>query len=404
MKSFPLVKCPYCFQTLKFNDAVFRCNSGVKSVDEHLKSYNMENGNEAFEREDFGYVDPADLKPIQITFDKEKHITGVENPNLAMHQPLTQRLCPFCHNNLLKTFGKKETRYIAVVGVPNSGKTTYLAAVNSSLKDKLWNWSSLNSEQSSPLDIVTDLYRANQLKTKVATESIQGPYFYSLNYTDDITLENNSKKSANQMESHVVFFDVPGEFYSNADKISNSLENFISRADGIIFIVNAAEEVEHERALRNGNTDKIIRVTDILEAFAQVEILGNKKTAIIFNKIDLIENEIALDSRISIFPKSTDGPVNQSEIKELSDNTISLILGNGSVTQNATQNALNRYMRKIMQVFGKECRVFATHLIKEIPEEDEESFSYKFNSVGAETPFLWLLSQIGAFPSVGTDK
>lgn len=387
MKSFPVVKCPYCFETIKYNDAVFRCNSGEKRVDEYLKTFNIENGNEAFEREDFGFIDPADLSAQQIIMDSEKHITGVENPNLAMHLPLQQRLCPYCHNELLRSFGKKETRYIAVVGVPNSGKTTYLAAVNNSMRRKNWNWISLNSEKSSPLDIVTDLYSANQIKTKVATESIQGPYFYSLNYTGENVKEN--------IESHVVFFDVPGEFYSNVDKITNSLANFLSEADGIIFIVNSAEEVEYRKAIQDGSFKKLIRVNDILEAFEQAGITKNKKTAIVFNKIDLIEDEIGLDPRLAIFPKSTDGIINEQEIDELSRNTISLILGDGAANPNLTQVALNRYMRKIMQVFGTDCRVFATRLIRECGKDSD---SYIFNSEGAETPFLWLLSKIGVFP------
>lgn len=391
MKSFPLVKCPYCFEPIKYNEAVFRCTSGEKCVDEYLKTFNIENGNVSYEREDFGFVDPADLSVQQITIDSEKHITGVENPNLAMRLPLQQRLCPYCHNELLRSFGKKETRYIAVVGVPNSGKTTYLAAVNDSMRKKSWNWISLNSERSSPLDTVTDLYSANQNEAQTATEAIQGPYFYSLNYTGE-----NTKKS---MESHIVFFDVPGEFYSNADKITNSLANFLSEADGIIFIVNSAEEVEHQRAIKNGHFERLVRVNDVLEAFAQAGIAKNKKTAIIFNKLDLVEDEIGLNPHLAIFPKPTDKAINEQEIDSLSTDTINLILGDGAANPSPTQRALNGYMRKIQQVFGDDCRVFATRLIR----ESDSSDNYIFNSTGAETPFLWLLSKIGVFPTEHTN-
>ncbi len=387
MKKFPTVKCPYCFETLKYNDAVFRCDSGFKHVDEHLRSFHYANGNEAFEREDYDFIDPADLTYQQINFDDEKHITGVKNPNLAMSQPLQQRLCPYCHNNLLKSFGKKETRYIAVIGVPNSGKTTYLAAVNHSLRNKIWNWNSLNSEKNSPLDDVTDKYSANVIDSNVATKSIQGPYFYSLNFSDD-----NGK---NSMDSHIVFFDVPGEFYSNADKITYSLEQFLKNADGIIFIVNSAEEVEYNKYLQEHDFKKMIKIDDILSAFEQVDIIKKKKTAIIFNKIDLIQDKIGLDPNLNIFPPVTNETIDAQQVDILSQNTISLILGDGSAYPSSTQVALSRYMRKIRQVFGRDCRVFATKLMT---EDVNNPGRFLFNSQGAETPFLWLLSEIGVFP------
>lgn len=397
MKNFPLVKCPYCFESIKYNDAVFRCNMGIKRQDDYLKAYHMENGNFAFSREDYDFIDPADLSKNQIEMDNEHRIIGVENPNPAMHLPLQQRLCPYCHNDLLKSFGKEETRYVAVVGVPSSGKTTYLAALNDRMRQQDWTWFSLDTEKSTPLDNVTDLYCANQPGIRVATKSIQGPYLYELNYSNNQTRE--------EMKSHIIFFDVPGEFYSDANKISQKLAQFLEKADGIIFIINAAEEVEHQREIqeedfvRNVETKKIIKVTDILQAFTQADIIKNKKTAIIFNKIDLIENEINLNqqTKLAIFPKETTGPIDPVEIDNLSTYTISQILGAGASVQNPTQKALHGYMKKINQVFGNDSRVFATRLIIEDKEDPQK---YKFLSDGAETPFLWLLSEMGVYPRI----
>ncbi|MBR2868400.1 MAG: 50S ribosome-binding GTPase [Clostridia bacterium] len=414
MKKIPLVKCPYCFIPFKYNNAVFRCASGMRSVDEYLRSYHIDKGNSAYAKYDYGYVDPADLKTNQIETENN-YITGVEDPNPATSLPLQQRLCPYCHNNLLINFGKEKTRYIAVIGVPNSGKTTYLAALNDRMRNlPNTTWYSLNKDKSSPLDNVTDLYCNERLsygisttystpdkskidKAKIATKSIMGPYFYELKYLNGQT-ESNDK-------CHLVFFDVPGEFYTSADKISKSLSQFLINADGIIFIVNAAEEYEHRelikklfdkeapeldeqntmQGLSDGILPQMVRVDDILQAFSQTNIINKKKTAIIFNKLDLIQDEI----KIGEFTKETKGPVDMSVIDSLSDTIKSHLLGENATNLTKEQESLQKYMRSINDSFGeKNTRVFATRLI----------INDHFNSVGAETPFLWLLSEIGVYP------
>ncbi len=408
MKKFPSVKCPYCFEEIKYNDAVFRCNMGTKKQDNYLKAYHMENGNFAFSREDYDFIDPSDLNKNQIEMDKERRITGVENPNPAMrHFPLQQRLCPYCHNDLLKSFGREETRYIAVVGVPSSGKTTYLAALNDRMPQQERAWFSLDNEKNAPLDNITRLYRANQPGIGTATKSVQGPYLYELQYSNNLIREE--KERLLEMKSHIVFFDVPGEFYSDVNKISQKLSLFLEKADGIIFIINAAEEVEHRREMQteefmsNVDTKRLVSVTDILQAFVQADIIKNKKTAIIFNKIDLIESEINLSeqAKLNIFPRPTAGQIDPAEIENLSSYTISQILGAGTAFQNPTQEALFGYMQKIRQVFGNESRVFATRMIREDPEDREK---YTFVSSGAETPFLWLLSEMGVYPKKVENK
>ncbi len=393
MEKFPLVKCPYCFEEIRYNDAVFRCDTGNMSVDMFLKSYHQENGNYAYERLDFPVVDPADLPREKLEIDNENYITGVENPNLASRMPLKKRLCPYCHNNLLVNFGKRETKYIAVVGVPNSGKTTYLAAVNNCMRNREWNWSSL-SKENSPLENVTELYRNNNNRAQVATRGVQGPYLYGLKYSP------NGEQSS-QVDSHIVFFDIPGEFYTKVDRITYSLNNFLSNADGIIFVVNAAEEVEHQEIIKNGGHANLVKVTDILDAFDQAGIIKGKKCAIIFNKIDLIEGQLGIDAatKMMLFPRRTNTAIDMEAINEVSNYTMTVLL-NDEQHGNQTTDALRRYARKIQETFGNDSKVFATRLLRQDPQNPD---GFIFNSDGAETPFLWLLSEIGAFP-VKADK
>lgn len=398
MKRFPKVKCPYCFRVIKYNNVVFRCNSGEQMVDNYLKAYHMANGNPTFEREDYWVLDPALLDVNQIEVDAEEGtIRGVENPERSMPLPLTTRLCPYCHNELLRSFGKKEARYIAVVGVPNSGKTTFLAAVNASLRKtrKFSYWGSLDAERTRPLDDVTNKYVANDSSARVATKAVQGPYFYHLQHS-----YTSPKGEAIKTDQDIIFFDIPGEFYTSPETVSSRLASYLENADGIIFIVNSAEDIEHKEAIARGETGSMVSVTNILDAFHQAGIVKNKKVAIVFNKLDKVKKELSLDNLDMFVPDATDEFIDSDAIAEKSKRISTLMLGEGAGITNETQNALFSYMKQIELSFGKNSRIFATRLLVEKDNSDE----YFFRCDGAETPLLWLLSEIGAFPKKPKEK
>ena len=380
MEKFPLVKCPFCFKELTYNNAVFRCTTGEKAVDKYLKEYQaIACGNTAFEREDFRFIDPAFLRKNQIETDKDGYIVNVEDPDPSATYALEQRLCPYCHNKLIRSFGKKKTKYIAVVGVTNCGKTTFLSAVNASLRNRSWTWESLDYNQNMPLEDVTDMYVNNSDSAKVATREIQGPYYYEL--------ECSSADKKTTYDNHIVFLDVPGEFYSNPDKLSTALKLYLSAVDGIIFIINAAEGID------SPNNGKIVNANNILQAFGQQGIDGKKKVAIVFNKLDLVTGHLGITQMSDFLAESTGDAVDTALVNQRSERIISLMLAEGQV-QNPTQNRLSVYMNRIQQAFGSSCKMFATSLVL----EDKEAEKFHFRPQGAETPFLWLLSEIGAFP------
>ena len=380
MEKFPLVKCPFCFKELTYNNAVFRCTTGEKIVDKYLKEYQaISCGNLVFEKEDFRYIDPAFLKKAQIELDDDGRIIKVEDPDPSSVYPLEQRLCPYCHNRLIRNFGKKKAKYIAVVGVTHSGKTTFLSAVNASLRNRSWSWESLDYNQNMPLEDVTDMYIKNSASAQVATRDIQGPYYYEL--------KCSPREKKDNFETHIVFLDVPGEFYSNPEKLSNALKIYLSSVDGIIFIINAAEEVE------KAGDGRVVNANDILQAFSQQGIEGNKKVAIVFNKLDLVTGQLGIKQLSDFLTVATGDAVDTVTVNEQSERIVDLMLAEGQL-QNPTQRQLNAYMKRIQQAFGNSGKMFATSLVL----ENKETGEFHFRPQGAETPFLWLLSEIGAFP------
>lgn len=391
MKSFFEVRCPYCFHLLRYNNVVFRRTDGEKKFDEYLKTYNFDRLNYAYYEELFDYVDPADPKyKGRKLYDKNGYIVGLENPSGSSGLDLTQRLCPFCHNNLLDNFGRAKTKYIAVVGVSASGKTTFLAAVNNQLrKNENFTWMTMSATDSKSLENITDSYCNADDAARVSTKDIQGPFFYRLDYSC-------SKEPDPKTEADVVFFDVPGENYADSKKINKQLRDYLTYADGIIFIVNSAEELERAAEIRKKGNLVEANVSNILEALYESKIFKdrkeNLKTAIVFNKIDKIENDFNVYGSENWQPPTTGNSVDFDEIDKYSQRIKTLMLGNGG-NQTELQKKLSSYMKRITLVFGEDCPVFATKLIVEMYNGE-----YRFNSEGADTPFLWLLAKMGAFP------
>ena len=392
MKEFFTVRCPYCFQPLRYNNAVFRRTDGPMATDKYLEIYHHDRSNFAYEENIFDYVDPGDPKYKGRKFlDKNGYIIELENPSNSSGINLTQRLCPFCHNDLLDNFGRAKTKYIAVIGVSASGKTTFLSAINNQLRENSkFTWMTMSAKASKSLEGITEKYREASDKARVSTKDINGPFFYRLDYS-------GSQKPDPRTETDVVFFDVPGEYYAKSEKINRQLQDYLTYADGIIFIVNSAEKIERAEAIHNGNeSEEPVTVINILEALYESKILKNRreslKTAIVFNKIDKVEDDFNLFGGEEWQPPTIEDAIDFDEIEAYSYRIKEAMLGNGG-TQTPLQKELSAYMRKIIDVFGEDCPVFATKLITEI-----YGGKYRFNSSGADTPFLWLLAKMGAFP------
>ena len=136
MKKYFDVRCPYCFEQLRYNDAVFRCKSGDEQEDKYLKNYKAHLEDKEAQDLLYNFVDPADPRysKYKRKFDDGCYLTGIEDPDKSTKGFLNERLCPYCHNKLLRMFGRAPAKYIAVIGVPGSGKTTYLASINDERK------------------------------------------------------------------------------------------------------------------------------------------------------------------------------------------------------------------------------------------------------------------------------
>lgn len=378
METFFSARCPYCFKMLKTNNVVFE-KPAAYNEDLFLKTYYAQNGQNSI-NSNFGYIDPAKKgsKDIIRDIDISRIMSGILDEGGEIHDI---KLCPYCHHKLPNTFATSNTRYIAVVGLPSSGKTAYLSALNASLNKMSYFWTDQYLEANRPLNEMTNKYLTDPSATGIATQNIQGPYYYGLR-TNEANVKDN-----------IIFFDIPGEYYKDPTKISQQLKKFLLAADGIVFVINAAQSMEtqpnefNDNSVFNDNT----KVGRIFAAFQEAGVNSQKKVAILFNKLDkLFTINAEFEGKYMVETQGEE--VDESEIKVKSDAIKILLLNNPAV-----DSSIKQIINRIEVVFGTESRIFASSLI--IENESRKVFRYN----GAETPFLWLLSQTNAFPKKKID-
>lgn len=372
MKKYFDVRCPYCFEQLRYNDAVFRCKSGDEQDDKYLKSYHAHLEERDTQNILYGFVDPADPKysSYKREFDDGCYLTGIENPDKSTKGFLNERLCPYCHNKLLNRFGRVPAKYIAVIGVPGSGKTTYLASINEMMRERItesFSWINMDPNNHE-LEHIANLYAKGSIGA--ATKGVQGPYLREL--------------GINKNKTDIVFLDIPGECYVNEEMLTERIVNYVKYSDGLIFVVNAAETVEN-----NGET-VLARTIDTVLGMLRKNNIPKKPTAIILNKVDLVKKALVdRNGLIDFFPPITSDAVDMNAVKEKSEKVINFMLKRGGDGANIQAN-LRGYVNNIIRDFGEDCRVFATRLVLE---------NHLVPNQGFDTPFLWLLAKVGVFPA-----
>lgn len=375
MKKYFDVRCPYCFEQLRYNDAVFRCKSGTEQKDEYLKSYKAHLEDRDAQDLLYDFVDPADPRysNYKRNFEDGCYLTGIEDPDKGTKGFLNERLCPYCHNKLLKRFGRAPAKYIAVIGVPGSGKTTYLASINEMMRKRStesFSWINMDSEnRDHSLEAIARMYAEGSIGA--ATQSVQGPYFREL--------------EINKNKTDIVFLDIPGECYIDKERLTERIVDYVKYSDGLIFIVNAAETVE------NNGEEVLGKTVDKVLGILRENDIPKKPTAIMLNKVDKVKSALVhRDSLGDFFPPITSDAVDMRAVERKSADIIHSMLWHGGDGDGADIQAnLRGYVNNIIRDFGEDCRVFATRLVLE---------NHLVLNQGFDTPFLWLLAKMGVFP------
>ncbi len=364
--------CPQCFRPVGPNNVVFRRLSQGEgeelTVDPYVYQYEFQRGNPGYAVPSFGYIDPACLTPSKRIY-RDHLLTGVvdDNAGAISGATLTQRLCPYCHAPLHESAGRQESHIVAVTGFTGTGKTTYEAALLSQLLDGPMGLINGNGDRTLERNI--EKLRRDPKSDWDATDSYLGPYIYDC--TSPV-LDQSSKKGERKHFS-LMFYDLPGEKFSNYSEIQRNGQHIVS-ADTCIFLIDIQ------------NPESAIQV---FHNIATNFITGKKKLpmnlALLIYKSDQmgeLREKIPNFSTIMGYRNYSAGaPVDEAGILEVHKQICQYVVAN-----NERLCQLERAVLGVVE--PDQVRWFIASALQQ----------EKFQPYNCDEPLLWSLARLGLYP------
>lgn len=386
-----LITCPFCFKKFKTEQVVFRATHSEKgdpeyekAVDELLNQYNKKVGKGAL----------AEVNPIvRAEGLPESNKVRVDGVLIELRDKYdistSERLCPYCHNDIPITSGRGSSKIISVVGASQAGKSVYMTTLLYVLERYTGEriGASLIAGSSAYNDEIREnqekIFEKNIMLDPTPKQHIE-PLIENLKFKDDsippITL---------------IFYDIPGEGMTDKGYIEKHGQH-IKNSDGIIFLVDPLQMRTLRKKINLANreeqgdfTEKYQEPKDIIvylfENFIskQSREKTNIPTAVVVTKSDMLRNlndEEYISKNSNIFRNYEHGKFfNLNEFENI-DGEVRKFL---EKVDSPFKGAMDTY-------FGI-TGYFAVSSLGSNPKNLQIDTSTSVNPLRVDEPFLWLL-------------
>ncbi len=242
------VVCPYCFESFKSNEVLFRCSNitgCTKSKDDALKRFW---GNDQLETPFF----KGRSRLLRISMDDQHpqsffHRFWLNHLSMApdsadcpqCHRRSYWYICPHCHNRIPKQMVKKKGYIISIIGARSSGKTNYITTLINELGNKgacLGNIGVVavnvaskpenNTQARYERDFFDFVYKNKKCppQTVITDERSRIPLIYEI-----------SRKRKTPL--YLVIYDTAGENFSDPRNIAANVK-FLQQSDACIYLLD----------------------------------------------------------------------------------------------------------------------------------------------------------------------
>lgn len=439
------ITCPYCCEHFQPTRMVFRLRKSLKAetpvegeddkwkvggrssgakkiIDENLKRYYMN-----FESMDEKTADQNasfDAEAIEINFaDMMNDISDYNQKMYEEHkfvleltykgQRLTQRLCPYCHMELIPNAGLYDMKIIAMYGDTNAGKTVYLNILEAVLRGDPRLNTDISAFQGSMFfqgnDKELELHDKNYnllLGKHRLPEATKGgiivkPQVFRYCY-------KTADKPNEDKNLLIVFRDIPGEDIRSAEKL-HRYGFYLKNADGIVVLIDATKLTQvipylHADDSQIGNLN-VSQALGNLSDLLTVITGGNKintPTAVVLAKADVLSRVLQNDNA-HIFEDINSSNANnihvshldRKEIKKLNGH-VKGILGNLHET--------NTIINPVEYCFS-DYSYFAISALGEDPKKDSEGqYVTEIRPMRVAEPLYWILAKLNHIPYFHYEK
>lgn len=389
-----MITCPFCFKKFKTEQVVFRAShyengdpEYEKTVDELLNEYNKKVGKGVL-----GEINPI-IEPRELPEKNKIRVDGVLIEIKDKYDAATsERLCPFCHNELPITSGRGPSKIISVVGASQAGKSVYMTTLLYTLEK--YSCERINASLIAGSSLYNDEIRENQeriFEKNIMLDPTPKQHVEPL-------IENMKFKDDKIAPITFIFYDIPGEGMTDKDYIEKHGEH-IKNSDGIIFLVDPLQMKTLRKKLSLVNremkgdfTEKYQEPKDIIvylfENFIskQSKEKTNIPTAIVVTKSDMLRNlndEEYINVNSNIFRNyDHSGFFNLNEFENI-DGEVRKFLSKADAS---FKGAMDTY-------FGV-TGYFAVSSLGCNPQNLKIDSGNSINPLRVDEPFLWLLYQM----------
>ena len=386
-----LITCPFCFKKFKTDQVVFRAAHSEKGdpeydkeIDEPLNQYNKKVG-----KGTLGPINPI----VRSEGLPESSKTKVDKVLIEIRDKYdistSERLCPYCHNDIPITSGRGASKIISVVGASQAGKSVYMTTLLYVLER--YTCERIGASLIAGSSAYNDEIRENQERIfdkNIMLDPTPKQHVEPL-------IENLKFKDDNIPPIALIFYDVPGEGMTDKGYIEKHGEH-IKNSDGIIFLVDPLQMRALRKKINLANremkgdfTEKYQEPKDIIVYLFENFISKQSRektdipTAVVVTKSDMLINlndEEYISKNSNIFRNYEHGEFfNLNEFENI-DGEVRKFLGK---VDSPFKGAMDTY-------FGK-TGYFAVSSLGSNPQNLQIDSSTSVNPLRVDEPFLWLL-------------
>ena len=385
--------CPFCFERISLYDVKFRCaNAPTHCPPEVDDVYSRFHGVSSkimprviFPSAPKGYLGKAKtLRPSR----------KINCSNCGF--PTTNRICPYCHNNLPYTIGGFKDLIFAIIGAKETGKSHYMSVLISEIENRVG--TSFNCTLQAVDDQTMHRYRESfynpvfrkhetiqPTRSARADFSVRTPLVYSMRFIKKGLFNSNKIKNV----TTISFFDTAGEDLDSEDTMSTE-NRYIYNSSGIIILLDPLQlPVIREKLFKgtplpqeNTEIDDIITRTANLIRKAK-ELKPNDfidiPIAVAFSKMDAVYTLIEPSSQV-MQPNRHNGSFDVRDFEDINTEMEAHVheWAGGHLIQQLKGNF------KDYAFFGLTALGCNPHGTQKIP---------KLRPNRVEDPFLWLLTK-----------
>jgi hypothetical protein len=362
--------CPYCFETIKVEEVLFRCMNEMGCPPEYDSEYDK-----------FWRVGNSEATLGKV-------FLGGQCPGCSGTS--SHKICPTCRSDLFMGGSDVDDLHFAVIGIKKAGKSHYLTVLIDGIRnmDQGFNTSlsAINDETRKRYreHFYDPIFKRNETlnvtRSAKADTSVKRPLMYKILFT-----RGNKVKGA----SALAFFDTAGEDVTTEKTIKTEVK-YICTSHGIIFLVDPLQISEIRSkladkislpALEAETEDVVSRVVKVIrEANPGKYNTESKKIdipfAFVFSKIDALESVLGDNGELF-----TDG--NHAGYFNLSDAK----LINDVIESFMKDTCGPGFIRTIKNSFEH----YAFFGISALGSTPDGTKIHKRRPIRVTDPFLWLL-------------